>query len=159
MLHHIRQVLLDFVPGEWRGQQDAGVALAIIEINSNNKLLLPEILHVGKMSAATIRKRVARPVRAYTSARNAIRVSKSKQQPSLMCTVCGRASHRVAALARNHHNLLHQLPGTPPRSLQPHPIHTLRESLTSHNIQPTANISIPLAARGPEQIPLRQQSG
>ena len=76
-------MLLDFVTGKRCSEEDPGVALAIIEINGNDKFLLPEILDVGEMGTAAIRQCVTSPICAGTTTADAVRVSKREEQPGL----------------------------------------------------------------------------
>ena len=62
-----RHERFDFPAAERRGEADAGVALAVIEVHSHDELLAREALGLGKMRAATIRQREAPfPTRALS---------------------------------------------------------------------------------------------
>ena len=78
-LQSVGEVLLDFVSRERRGEEDSGVALAIVEIDSDNEFLLPQVLHVSEVGASTIRKGISGPVGTGTPAGNAIGVGKGEQ--------------------------------------------------------------------------------
>jgi hypothetical protein len=72
-------VFLDFVSCERRSEKDSGVALAIVEIDSDDEFLFPQVLHVSKVGASPIRKGIPGPVGTGTPAGNAIGVGKGKQ--------------------------------------------------------------------------------
>ena len=65
-------MLLDFVARQGCGEEDAGVTLAIIQIDRDDEFLLGETLNISEVSASAIGKGVAGAVRAGAASPNAI---------------------------------------------------------------------------------------
>ncbi len=65
-------------PGERRGDQDARVALAIVEVDRDDEVLPAETLRVGEVGAAAVGKRVAR-IAARTALADSVGISEGEQ--------------------------------------------------------------------------------
>src|SRR5205823_5506043 len=77
-LEPLAEMLLEIAATERRGQQDARVALTIVEVDRDDELLTPEALRIGEVRAAPVRERVAR-VAARAPASDAIGIREREE--------------------------------------------------------------------------------
>jgi hypothetical protein len=152
--HAIGEMLRQIAPLERCGQQDARIALAIVEVHRHDQLAPRQRLGRAERRAAPVGEREA-AVTTGTGAADAVGVGKREQQPRSSDSGAHRAFIGLRGVLRL--GLPLQVAGCTPRTLERRAVGHRRPALGAQNLEPCADIRVGRRRAAAQQIALREQ--
>ena len=148
----IREVLRQVAPLQGRGEQDACVALAIIQVHRHDELLPRQPLGPREHRAAAVgENEAAHPARSLAA--DAVRVGERQQQARVTTRVGAAGAGGAAGVVRLPFEIARDAPGP----LQRRPVKPRRAVLCAHELEARADIRIARPRTCVQQIAFRQQ--